>query len=289
MRRSRSAVTVTLQDKTLLERYAFIVSDRTGITAETVGHTLLSQFPTIKFKTVALPFVDTHDKAEDAVRQINRTAEQNGNRPLVFTTIIDDAIRSKLAASEGVFFDLFDTFLDPLERELGMASSHTVGQSHGVVDPVKYTTRISAVNYSVRTDDGVDVDHYDEAAVIVVGVSRTGKTPTSLYLALHFGTFTANYPLTGEDLDRGRLPKQVRRYRKKLFGLTIDPERLQQIRQERFAKGRYADLKQCQYEVSQAEAMFRREGVPYINTTAKSIEEIATTILHRANLRRDLM
>ncbi len=273
----------------MTERYAFIISDRTGITAETLGHSLLSQFPTINFKTLALPFVDTHDKAAAAVRQINEIAEQVGSRPLVFATIVDDDIRHLLASSQGVFFDLFDVFLDPLERELGVASAHSVGRSHGVVDPVKYTSRISAVNYSMRTDDGVHTEDYGQAAVIVVGVSRTGKTPTSLYLALHFGTYTANYPLTEDDLHRGRLPDRLLKFRTKLFGLTIDPERLQQIRNERIAKGRYAEARQCQYEVAAAEAMFRRDRIPYIDTSAMSIEEIATTILHRANLRRDLL
>ena len=273
----------------MAERYAFILSDRTGITAETLGHSLLSQFPTISFKTLALPFVDTHDKAADAVRQINETAAQAGARPLVFATIIDDEIRCLLASSEGVFFDLFDAFLGPLERELGMASAHSVGRSHGVVDVAKYTSRISAVNYSIRTDDGVNVVEYERAAVIIVGVSRTGKTPTSLYLALRFGTFVANYPLTEEELERGRLPGQVLKFRAKLFGLTIDPERLHQIRNERISGGRYAELRQCQYEVAAAEAMFRRDRIPYLDTGAMSIEEIATTILHRASLRRDLL
>ncbi len=275
--------------ESMTERYAFILSDRTGITAETLGHSLLSQFPTVEFRTLALPFVDTHDKATHAVRQINAVAERAGSRPLLFATIIDDDIRRVLASSDGLFLDLFDAFLDPLERELGVASAHSVGRSHGVVDPVKYTIRISAVNYSMRTDDGVHVDDYDQAAVIVIGISRTGKTPTCLYLALHFGTFAANYPLTDDDFERGRLPEHLLKHRSKLFGLTIDAERLHRIRSERISRGRYAELKQCQYEVSAAEAMFRRARVPYMDTGEMSIEEIATTILHRANLRRDVL
>lgn len=271
------------------ERYAFIVSDRTGITAETMGHTLLSQFPTIKFKTVPLPFIDTEEKAQQAVQQINSAAEKDGKFPLVFATLVDDKIRKIISSSNGVFFDVIDHFLEPLERELGVESAHTIGRSHGVVDPAKYTSRIAAVNYSVRTDDGLNTNQYDQAAVIIIGVSRTGKTPTCLYLALHFGTYAANYPLTPEILITGRLPLDITKCRDKLFGLTIVPSRLAQMRQERFAKGRYADLKQCQREVLQAEAIFRQEKVPYINTTAVSIEEIATTIIQRASLKRDLV
>jgi len=271
------------------ERYAFIISDRTGITAETMGHTLLSQFPMMKFKTVPLPFIDTEEKARQTVQQINDAAEKNGRLPLVFATLVDDNIRKMISSSNGVFFDLIDQFLGPLERELGVESAHTIGRSHGVVDPAKYTSRIAAVNFSVRTDDGVNTNKYDQAAVIIVGVSRTGKTPTCLYLALHFGTYAANYPLTPEDLIAGRLPARIAKFRDKLFALTIDPSRLAKIRQERFARGRYAGLKQCQQEVLQAEAIFRQENVPYINTTAISIEEIATTIIHKARLKRDLI
>jgi regulator of PEP synthase PpsR (kinase-PPPase family) len=271
------------------DRYAFMVSDRTGITAENLGLSLLCHFPTVHFKTVALPFIDSREKALDAVNQINAAAERSGRTPLVFATLADDEVRATISSSRGVVFDLFDTFLAPLEKELGLASEHSVGSSHGVLDPKKYTSRISALNYTMRVDDGMNVDHYDQADVVVIGVSRTAKTPTSLYLALHFGIFAANYPLIGEDLDRGRLPDRIVRHRQKLFGLTIDPERLQQIRSERYDKGRYAQLKQCQYEVAQAEALFRRERIPYVDTTSKSVEEIAATILHRAHLKRDLL
>lgn len=282
----------TLLDSTgiaLSERYAFIVSDRTGITAENLGLSLLCHFPSVRFRIVSLSFLDSREKALDAVSQINEAAETSGKAPLVFATLADDDIRGTIAGGKGVVFDLFDTFLGPLEQELGIASEHSVGSSHGVLNPQKYTSRISALNYTMRTDDGVNSQSYDMANVIIVGVSRTAKTPTSLYLALHYGIFAANYPLVGEDLDRGRLPAPIVTHRRKLFGLTIDPERLQQIRAERYAKGRYADLKQCQYEVLQAEAMYRRERIPFINTTSKSVEEISTTIVHKANLNRDLM
>ena len=273
----------------LSERYVFIVSDRTGITAENLGLSLLCHFPTVNFKIVSLSFLDSKEKALDAVSQINDAANSSGLAPLVFATLSEDDIRATISESKGVVFDLFDAFLGPLEQELGMASEHSVGSSHGVLNPQKYTSRISALNYTMRTDDGVNPENYDLANVIIVGVSRTAKTPTSLYLALHYGIYAANFPLVGDDLDRGRLPDSVVSHRQKLFGLTIDPERLQQIRAERYSKGRYADLKQCQYEINQAEAMYRRERIPFINTTSKSIEEISTTIVHRANLNRDLM
>lgn len=266
----------------------FIVSDRTGITAETLSHSLLTQFPTIDFTTVALPFVDSREKAQEVAGKINEVAKEQGVRPLVFTTFVDNDIRHTVSSSEGVFFDMFDAFIGPLERELDVESSHTVGQSHGVVDPDEYTSRIGAVNYSMRTDDGLNMTDYHRAGLIILGVSRCSKTPTCLYLALHFGVYAANYPVTEEDLDRGKLPDIIGKSRKKLFGLTIEPERLRQIREERRSNSRYAELRQCRYEVAQTEALFHREGIPFIDVTAMSIEEIGTTILHKARMRRQL-
>lgn len=273
----------------MIDRYVFTVSDRTGITAESLGVSLLIHFPSLHFKTVALPFVDTPEKARDAARKINDAADRNGGPPLIFATLAGDEIRNIIAASNGVLFDLFDHFLAPLEKELGVASEHSIGSSHGVLNPNKYTARISALNYTMRTDDGMNSNHYDNAELVVIGVSRTAKTPTSLYLALHYGVSTANFPLLEEDLERARLPDKIIRHRNKLFGLTIDAALLQQIRQARYNKGRYAQLRQCQYEVSQAEALYRRERIPYVDTSARSVEEIATTIMHKVNLNRELM
>lgn len=273
----------------MVDRYVFTVSDRTGITAESLGLSLLCHFPALHFKTVALPFVDTPEKARDAARKINDSADKNGDPPLIFATLADNEIRSIIAASNGVMFELFDYFLAPLEKELGVESVHTTGSSHGVLNPNKYTARISALNYTMRTDDGMNPTHYDNARLVIVGVSRTAKTPTSLYLALHYGVSTANFPLLEEDLERARLPDKIVRHRKKLFGLTIEPALLQQIRQARYAKGRYAQLRQCEYEVSQAEALYRRERIPFVDTSTRSVEEIATTILHKVNLTRELM
>lgn len=273
----------------MTDRYVFTVSDRTGITAESLGISLLCHFPSLRFRSVSLPFVDTPEKARDAARRINDASGPNGEPPLIFATLADDEIRRIIAASHGVLFDLFDRFLGPLEKELGVASEHSIGSSHGVLDPNKYTARISALNFTMRTDDGMNATHYEQAELLVIGVSRTAKTPTSLYLALHYGVSTANFPLLEEDLERSRLPDKIIRHRRKLFGLTIDPDLLQQIRAARYSKGRYAQLRQCQYEVAQAEALYRRERIPFVDTTAKSVEEIATTILHKVNLNRDLM
>lgn len=270
----------------MAKRQVFIVSDRTGITAEMQCHSLLSQFPGYDFEYHILPFVDSNKKIERAAEAINKAAAA-GIKPLVFTTIINDEMRGVLNTADGEFFDFFDRFIAPLERVLGETSSHSLGMSHGMADGKRYTSRISAVNYSVHCDDGMHPRDYDRAEVIIIGVSRSGKTPTSLYLALHFGIFAANYPITDADLDSSSLPEILMPWRDKLFGMTIDPVRLQQIRQERRANSRYSELAQCRFEVSQVEQMFQQEKVSYVDATAMSIEEISTKLLQEKSLNRE--
>ncbi len=272
----------------MTERFVYVVSDRTGLTAEAMAHSLLSQFPTIDFETKTAPFIDTRAKAEELAGDINEKALSTGCLPLVFVTLVDDTIREIINRCQGTVIDLFDTFIGPMERALGQESSHSVGKSHGVSDDAQYTSRISAVHYSLATDDGMETDHYSRADIILVGVSRCGKTPTCLYLSLHFGMFAANYPLTGSDLTERSLPPALEKHRDKVFGLTIDPDRLLQIRQERYSGGSYSSARACQTEVAQAESVFRSARIPFVNTTRMSIEEIGATILHKTGTPRKI-
>ena len=266
-------------------RTVFFISDRTGITAETLGHSLLTQFDA-DFEHVTLPFTDSIDRAQAALRQIEDANRANGARSIVFCTIIRDEVREAMTSADALVFDFFDTFISPLERELNRHSSHTIGRSHGMVDNTTYDVRIDAMNYALSHDDGAVTRHYDRADIILVGVSRSGKTPTCIYLALQYGIYAANYPLTEDDLDSPRLPALLRPYRRKLYALTIMPDRLSQIRSERRPGSRYASARQCEYEVARAEAMFASEGLPCADSTAMSIEELASTIIHTVKLRR---
>lgn len=262
----------------MAQRTAFFVSDGTGITAETFARALLAQFE-IQPRMVRLPFVDNLDKAHQAVRQINHAAEVDGRRPLVFTTLVnEDAMDVLRRDCAGVLIDMFGTFIAPLERELGMKSNHRVGRFSDVTRSREYHDRIEAINFTLEHDDGQTDRSLELADVILVGVSRSGKTPTSLYLALQFGLKAANYPLIPEDFERRQLPPALLPHRKKLFGLTIDPQRLSEIRHERRPNSRYASLDNCRYEVREAEALMRRAGIRVLSTTHKSIEEIATLI-----------
>lgn len=259
-------------------RTVFFVSDGTGITAETFGHSVLTQFD-LKFKQIRLPFVDNSEKAHEAVRKINEAYQREGNRPIVFSTLVKADLSAIVFKSQALHMDLIQTFVAPLEQELGIKSSHTVGRSHNIADTEEYKNRIEAINFSLAHDDGQSDKNLAAADVILVGVSRSGKTPTTLYLAMQYGIKAANYPLIPEDFERGRLPTRLPEFRHKLFGLSIAPERLSEIRNERRPGSKYASLENCRYEVNEAEAMMRREGIRWLSSTAKSIEEISTTIL----------
>ena len=269
-----------------MKRPVFFVSDRTGITVEILGHTLLTQFEEVEFERINCPFVDNAEKVATIVEQINRAAERSEGRPLVFSSLVDPALREQVGKCDGVLFDLFDAFISPLETELGVQSSQSMGRSHGMGVYATYKTRMDAVNFVLANDDGASTHHYPDANIILIGVSRSGKTPACLYLALHYGILAANYPLTEGDLDTHRLPRTLAPYRDKLFGLTIDPGRLQQIRTERRPNSVYASAEQCRFEVEAAKAMYLLEHIPFLDTSTVSIEEIATTILQKANLQR---
>jgi hypothetical protein len=267
-------------------RSAFFISDRTGITAEMLGHSLLTQFEQIAFTETTLPFIDNIAKAQAAVAEINAAGQRDGARPLVFSTLVDPEIIAVVARAHALVLDCFQVFIDPMEAELGVRSSHAVGRSHSIANGAGYFRRIDAVNYALSYDDGQSTKDLDNADVILVGVSRSGKTPTCLYLALQYGVRAANYPLIPEDFGSMRLPGVLQRLRAKLFGLSILPDRLHQIRSERRPGSQYASLANCIAEVREAEALMRNEAIPYLDTTTRSIEEIASTILHQGSLQR---
>lgn len=257
----------------------FFVSDGTGITAETFGNSILSQFA-IKPRHVRRPFIDSPDKAHQVVREINHTAQAEGRKPVVFLTLVDPEILAVLKTqTHGLVLDMFNTFIEPLEAEFGITSNHRVGRFVDVSDSQEYTDRIESINFALAHDDGQSSKNLVDADVILVGVSRSGKTPTSLYLAMQHGVKAANYPLIPEDFERHKMPTSLAPFRAKCFGLTIDPERLSRIRNERRPNSKYASIENCRYEVREAEAMMRREGIGWLSSTHKSIEEIATTIL----------
>jgi len=269
-----------------MNRAVYFVSDSTGITVEALGHSLLSQFEGVEFDVVRRPFISDEKEAREVVAQITERGRTSGIRPLVFTTLINPRLAEIVHLADAFCISYFETFLAPLENELGVKSSHTVGRTHGSTNTMGYKRRIDAINYTLAHDDGVTDRDLNEADIVLIGVSRCGKTPTSLYLAMQFGLKAANFPLIPEDFERGELPECLRLNRNKLFGLTIEPERLAQIRAERRPDSRYASLVNCRQEVTKAEQMMRREGIRWLDSSRKSIEEIAATVLQELQLQR---
>jgi [pyruvate, water dikinase]-phosphate phosphotransferase / [pyruvate, water dikinase] kinase len=277
--------TITSSPQQQTRRAVFFISDGTGITAETLGHSVLAQFG-VPFEEVRLPFVDTLEKVQEAVREIDQAYERDGVRPLVFSTLVKAEFSATLQQSKGLQLDLIKAFVDTLEQELGIEPAHAIGRSHTIANSIEYENRIEAINFSLAHDDGQSHKNLAAADVILVGVSRSGKTPTSLYLAMQYGIKAANYPLIPEDFERGKMPSVLAPFREKMFGLSIAAERLAEVRNERRPGSKYASLENCRYEVGEAEKMMRVEGIRWMSSTVKSIEEIAVMILQEMKLAK---
>ncbi len=267
-------------------RTVFFVSDRTGITVEMLGNSLLTQFDDIEFQRVTLPFIDNLEKARDVLNQVERAGVDSGKRPLVFTSLMTEDLRQEISRANAMVLDVVERFIVPLEEELGIKSAHAIGRRHSAGNFKDYNHRIEAVNYTLAHDDGMTNRNLEQADIILVGVSRSGKTPTCLYMALQFGVKAANYPLIPEDLERMKLPPALLPLRQKVWGLSILPDRLQTIRQERKPDSKYASIENCKWEVEAAESLMNQSGISFLNSTTKSIEELAATILHEARLVR---
>lgn len=269
-----------------IKRSVFFISDGTAITAETLGHSLLAQFPHVDFDIYIIPYISSEEAATNVVAEINQRAQQDGQKPLVFDTLVDKDVRDIINTADAINLDVFEGLISRLSEELGTAPTTLVGQTHAVTNTESYKARIDAVHFALDNDDGARTRHYDKADLILIGVSRSGKTPTSIYLSLQFGIRVANYPLTEEDLDDNRLPAVLRPHKHKLFGLMIEADRLVAIRTERKANSRYASFNQCQMELRAIEGIYISEGIKYLNVTEMSIEEISTRVLQMTGLKR---
>lgn len=264
----------------------FFVSDSTGITIESLGQSLFTQFPDTEFLQTVFPFVSNEQEALRVIAHISRITNLNRQHPpLVFTSLADESLKNLFLSHDIPVLDIFSTFIPVLESRLGAKASHAVGETHGVGSPLKYVQRIKALDFTLNHDDGTKFTDIASADIVLTGVSRCGKTPTCLYLAMHYNLKAANYPLADDDFENSGLPGAIVEVRDRLFGLTISPKQLYRIRQERRPDSRYASLEQCEYETRRAESIFRAARLPFLDTTSISIEEIATTILQHLKLR----
>ena len=263
----------------------FFISDGTGITIESLGHSLFTQFPDITFEKEVFPFVTSKENVEQVITRIKKVAATSENPPLVFTSLADENLKNLFITNDIAVFDIFSTFIPEMESNLAAQASHAIGETHGVGSTSTYIQRIDALNFTLSHDDGLRTDDYEHANVILTGVSRSGKTPTCLYLAMHYKLKTANYPLIDSDFDSLQLPDVLKSVQNRAFGLTISPQQLCRIREERKPNSKYASLEQCEFEVRQVEKMYKLAKLPFIDTSSISIEEIATTIIQHMDLK----
>ncbi|AIV08385.1 phosphoenolpyruvate synthase regulatory protein [Vibrio harveyi] len=269
-------------------RDVFYVSDGTAITCETLGHVVLGQFPFIPNEKT-FPFVESEDKVADVIKEIEISYQRDGVKPLVFFSIVVPEIREVLLKAPAYSYDVLESIVQKVEDDIQMAPQPKMQRSRSVSkDSDTYFDRIAAIEYTLAHDDGITLKGLEEADIILLGVSRSGKTPTSLYMAMQFGLRVVNYPFIAEDVKMMRLLPEFEIHRHKLFGLTINPERLNEIRENRLSGSEYASTEQCKLELDTVEALFRREAIPYINTSSLSVEEITTRILERAGMKRRL-
>ncbi len=266
-------------------RQIFFISNGTAITAETLGTSLLAQFPDHPFQIRTIPFVDTLEKVHAVRDEINQNAKVTKQSPIVICTMGDADLMKIIHQTEALVIDPFGDILPRLEKVLA-AEHHQPGESHRTVNPSIYESRIDAIDYAMQHDDGGKSQNYGESDIILVGVSRSGKTPSCLYLALQFGIKAANYPITEEDMEFEQLPEPLRRFQKNLYGLTTDLNRLVSIRQERRPNSRYSSQEQCRYELRAVEQMYQRHNIKYINTSKMSVEEISARIIRDNGLHR---
>ncbi|MDY7025317.1 MAG: pyruvate, water dikinase regulatory protein [Pseudomonadota bacterium] len=271
-----------------MAREIYYISDGTGLTAESLGGSLLSQFGDTEFKHHTLSYVKNDADVAAAVHAINITASRTEKPPIVFMTLVELPHREAIKESDALVFDIFSMFMLPLTDAIGEEPDRSAGKNRKITSRPDYIRRIDAIHFALDNDDGAITRYYDKADIIITGVSRVGKTPTCIYLALQYGLFTANYPITDDDLDDLSIPMALREHRKKLFGLVIDPERLSAIRNERKPGSRYATLRQCESEVRGAMAMFQRFGIPWLDSTELSIEEISAKILQLTGIERKI-
>lgn len=261
-----------------MPRPVLIVSDHTGLTAENIARALLTHFPNQTFRYMRRPFTSDLEAARSVVSEVEQLVAA-GERPIIFTTLTKQDVLEVLKSAPVRVLDLLTDNLNLLADEFEQAPQLQAGGHHDMQDSESYLSRMEALDFALATDDGVGDKQYGLSDVILVGVSRAGKTPTSLFLALQHGIRASNYPLAEDDFESDSLPKPLEKHRDKLFGLTIDPKRLHAIRTQRKPNSKYASLEQCEYEVRRAEQLFARMGIPLKETTSSSVEEIAAGVL----------
>ena len=254
-----------------------LVSDSTGETVNTIARACIVQFEGVEVEEHIWPMVRTKKQLEDICAEIE--AEPG----LVMFTLLDGALRNQLQSfCRGVripCISVLDPFIAAFGSYLGVESRGLPGRQHAMDS--EYFDRIDAMNFVMHHDDGQAVGNLKEAQVILVGVSRTSKTPTCVYLA-NRGIKAANVPI----VPNAPLPEALTNAKHALVvGLTEDPVRLVQVRRNRLRMSQdepdteYTSLESVKAEVAAARRLFNKHGWPVIDVTRRSIEETAAAVL----------
>lgn len=261
----------------------YYISDSTAILVKNLGHSLICQFPEINFIEEKFPFVNSVKEAQKVLAHILKRS--GGRQPIVFSTIMNEDVRNVFNNSEIEFIDAYGHFLTRLEDCLEATALRVAGYYRTTTE-VDLAKRAENINFSLEHDDGTGLDGYPAADVILLGISRTGKTPISVYLATQMGLKAANFPLIDKYLTEYRLPDQIVRSKHKAVGLTTTPELLSSIRERRLPGSNYARLSTCLEEMDQADKIYKKYKIPTISSAGKSIEEIATQVSQELKLSK---
>jgi regulator of PEP synthase PpsR (kinase-PPPase family) len=239
----------------------YYISDSTGIMATNLGQALICQFPEINFYEEKFPFILT-------VKQARKTK-----------------VREVFDSPEVEFFEAYGLFLERLETCLEAEAVREPGFARHAND-MAMTKRVEAIHYCLGHDDGTKESEYDEADIILLGVSRSGKTPVSVFLATQMGLKSANFPLTSEYLDQYRIPEQIRQNKDRAVALTTSPEQLHSAREKRYPNSKYSRIATCREELKQAEQIYVKNKIPIVSSAGKSIEETATQVMQELGISK---
>jgi len=254
----------------------YYISDSTGILVTNLGQALICQFPEVNFSEEKFPFIRTVAEAKKTMKHIMERS--GGRRPIIFSTILDPEIRVVFDIPEVEYFEAYGQFLERLESCLETSAVREPGFARNPSD-VTMSKRVEAIHFCLAHDDGTKVSEYDEADIILLGVSRAGKTPVAVYLATQVGLKSANFPLTAEYLNSYRVPEMIRQNLNRVVALTTSPEQLRSAREKRYPGSRYARLSTCKEELKLAEQIYLKSHIPIVSSAGKSIEETATQVM----------
>lgn len=270
-------------EKSILQRVTlYIISDSVGETGFNLAQAVMSQFPKIKPIYCRFPFINTEEKLMHVLVQAK------ADHGIVVHTLATKGLSAKVAdycEQNGLTeFDYISPLLNEVSKRTGLVQSYEAGAVHHL--NARYFDRISAMEFAVLYDDGKDPKGFLQADVVLLGVSRTSKTPLSLFLA-NKNIKVANLPL----VPQAHIPDELWKVNpKKIIGLTNDPSVLNNIRRERMiAYGlnpdtTYSDMDRIKEELAYANQLYEKIGCMVINVAHRSIEETATIIMEKLNL-----